>query len=238
MDNLLIGDFEGPLDLLLHLIKKSKMEIFDIEISEITRMYLNYIEEMTDMNLDIASEYLVMAAELIEMKSRKLLPNKKDEEEDTIEENPEEELKRRLVEYKKYKESTEVFRSLEENRANYYTKAPESLKKYSSEKLENDGSVGIFDLLDAFQKLLERQEYNKPKNTKITRKELSVKERVAKIRDILKVHKKLNFIELFDDFSKPYVVVTFLSVLEMAKNREINIKQDNNFSDIYLERVD
>ena len=238
MDNLLIGDFEGPLDLLLHLIKKSKMEIFDIEISEITRMYLNYIEEMTDMNLDIASEYLVMAAELIEMKSRKLLPNKKDEEEDAIEENPEEELKRRLVEYKKYKESTEVFRSLEENRANYYTKAPESLKQYSSEKLENDGSIGIFDLLDAFQKLLERQEYNKPKNTKITRKELSVKERVAKIRDILKVHKKLNFIELFDDFSKPYVVVTFLSVLEMAKNREINIKQDNNFSDIYLERVD
>ena len=238
MDNLLIGDFEGPLDLLLHLIKKSKMEIFDIEISEITRMYLNYIEEMTDMNLDIASEYLVMAAELIEMKSRKLLPNKKDEEEDAIEENPEEELKRRLVEYKKYKESTEVFRSLEENRANYYTKAPESLKRYSSEKLENDGSVGIFDLLDAFQKLLERQEYNKPKNTKITRKELSVKERVAKIRDILKVHKKINFIELFDNFSKPYVVVTFLSVLEMAKNREINIKQDNNFSDIYLERVD
>ena len=238
MDNLLIGDFEGPLDLLLHLIKKSKMEIFDIEISEITKEYLNYIKEMTDMNLDIASEYLVMAAELIEMKSRKLLPNKKDEEEKEEDENPEEELKRRLIEYKKYKESTEVFRNLEENRANYYTKAPESLKQYSSEKLENDGSVGIFDLLDAFQKLLERQEYNKPKNTKITRKELSVKERVAKIRDILKVHKKINFIELFDDFSKPYVVVTFLSVLEMTKNREINIKQDNNFSDIYLERVD
>ena len=238
MDNLLVGDFEGPLDLLLHLIKKSKMEIFDIEISEITKEYLNYIKEMTDMNLDIASEYLVMAAELIEMKSRKLLPNKKDEEEKEEDENPEEELKRRLIEYKKYKESTEVFRNLEENRANYYTKAPESLKQYSSEKLENDGSVGIFDLLDAFQKLLERQEYNKPKNTKITRKELSVKERVAKIRDILKVHKKINFIELFDNFSKPYVVVTFLSVLEMAKNSEINIKQDNNFSDIYLERVD
>ena len=238
MDNLLIGDFEGPLDLLLHLIKKSKMEIFDIEISEITKEYLNYIKEMTDMNLDIASEYLVMAAELIEMKSRKLLPNKKDEEEDAIEENPEEELKRRLIEYKKYKESTEVFRNLEENRANYYTKAPESLKQYSSERLENDGSVGIFDLLDACQKLLERQEYNKPKNTKITRKELSVKERVAKIRDILKVHKKVNFIELFDNFSKPYVVVTFFSVLEMTKNREINIKQDNNFSDIYLEKVD
>ena len=238
MDNLLIGDFEGPLDLLLHLIKKSKMEIFDIEISEITKEYLNYIKEMTDMNLDIASEYLVMAAELIEMKSRKLLPNKKNEEEKEEEENPEEELKRRLIEYKKYKESTEVFRNLEENRANYYTKAPESLKQYTNETLENDGSVDVYDLLNAFQKLLERQEYNKPLNTKIARKELSVKERVVKIREILKEQKRVKFTSLFDDFSKSYVVVTFLSVLEMAKNREITLKQDNNFSDIYLERVD
>lgn len=238
MDNLLIGDFEGPLDLLLHLIKKSKVEIFDIEISDITNKYLNYIKEMSDMNLDIASEYLVMAAELIEIKSRKLLPIKKEDEDTEEEINPEEELKRRLIEYKKYKESTEVFKELEEKRSNYYTKAPEILQKYSNEKFENDGSVGVVDLIEAFKKLLERQEYNKPMNTKITRKELSVKERSAKIREILKVKKKLKFIELFDDFSKPYVVVTFLSVLEMVKNREINIKQDNNFSDIYLERVD
>ena len=239
MDNLLIGDFEGPLDLLLHLIKKSKMEIFDIEISKITNEYLKYIEAMSEMNLDIASEYLVMAAELVEMKSRKLLPNKNDEEEDSeLEEDPEEELKRRLIEYKKYKESTETFRFLEEKRANYYTKAPESLKNYLDEKLENDGSVGVVDLLDAFKNLLERQQFNKPVSTKIARKELSVKERVVKIRSILKEKKKVNFIELFDDFSKPYVVVTFLSVLEMAKNKEITLKQDNNFSDIYLERVD
>ena len=238
MDNLLIGDFEGPLDLLLHLIKKSKMEIFDIEISEITNQYIKYINEMSDLNLDIASEYLVMASELIEMKSRKLLPKMYEEDEEEEEENPEEVLKKRLIEYKKYKESTSVFRNLEENRNAYYTKAPESLKKYSNEKLENDGSVGVLDLLDAFQKLLERQQLNKPLNTKIARRELSVKERVVKIRDILRVKKKVNFVELFDDFSKPYVVVTFLSVLEMAKSKEIIIKQDNNFSDIYLERVD
>lgn len=238
MDKLLIGDFEGPLDLLLHLIKKSKMEIFDIEISEITNQYLNYIKSMTDMNLDIASEYLVMASELIEMKSKKLLPKSEEKEEDEEVEDPEVVLKRRLVEYQKYKESTNVFRDLEKNRSSYYTKAPESLKKYSLEKLENDGSVDVYDLLDAFQKLLERQEYNKPKNTKIARKELSVKERIVKIRDILRVNKRVNFVELFDDFSKPYVVVTFLSVLEMVKSREINIKQDNNFSDIYIERVD
>ena len=238
MDKLLIGDFEGPLDLLLHLIKKSKMEIFDIEISEITNQYLNYIKSMTDMNLDIASEYLVMASELIEMKSKKLLPKNEEKEEDEEVEDPEVILKRRLVEYQKYKESTNVFRDLEKNRSSYYTKAPESLKKYSLKKLENDGSVDVYDLLDAFQKLLERQEFNKPKNTKIARKELSVKERIVKIRDILRVNKRVNFVELFDDFSKPYVVVTFLSVLEMVKSREINIKQDNNFSDIYIERVD
>ena len=238
MDNLLIGDFEGPLDLLLHLIKKSKMEIFDINISEITNQYLKYIEQMNEMNLDIASEYLVMAAELIEIKSRKLLPLSEEEENETEEENPEEVLKRRLLEYKKYKDSTEVFRSLEENRSSYYTKAPESLRNYSKEVLENDGTVSVENLIEAFQRLLERQEYNKPVNTKIARKELSVKERVVKIREILKEKKKINFVELFDDFSKPYVVVTFLSVLEMAKNREITLKQDNNFSDIYLERVD
>ena len=238
MDNLLIGDFEGPLDLLLHLIKKSKMEIFDINICEITNQYIKYIEEMSDLNLDVASEYLVMAAELIEMKSRKLLPKMYADEEEVEEENPEEVLKKRLIEYKKYKESTDVFRNLEANRSSYYTKAPESLKQYSMEKLENDGSVGVFDLLDAFQKLLERQQLNKPLNTKIARKELSVKERIVKIRDILSVKKKVNFIELFDDFSKSYVVVTFLSVLEMAKSKEIVIKQDSNFSDIYLERVD
>jgi segregation and condensation protein A len=238
MDNLLIGDFEGPLDLLLHLIKKSKMEIFDINICEITNQYIKYIDEMSDLNLDVASEYLVMAAELIEMKSRKLLPKMYADEEEVEEENPEEVLKKRLIEYKKYKESTDVFRNLEANRSSYYTKAPESLKQYSMEKLENDGSVGVFDLLDAFQKLLERQQLNKPLNTKIARKELSVKERIVKIRDILSVKKKVNFIELFDDFSKSYVVVTFLSVLEMAKSKEIVIKQDSNFSDIYLERVD
>ena len=238
MDNLLIGDFEGPLDLLLHLIKKSKMEIFDIEISQITKEYLNYIEQMAEMNLDIASEYLVMASELVEMKSRKLLPTIFKEDEETEEINPEDELKRRLLEYKKYKESTEVFRDLEKNRSSYYTKAPEILKNYSDETIENDGSVGVMDLLDAFKKLLERQNFNKPINTKIARKELSVRDRVAKIRDILKEKKKILFTELFEDFSKPYVVVTFLSVLEMAKNKEITLKQNNNFSDIYLERVD
>ena len=239
MDNLVLGDFSGPLDLLLHLIKKSKMEIFDIEISKITQEYLKYLDTMKEMNLDIASEYLVMASELIEIKSKKLLPNNNEEEEEDNEFiNSEEALKKRLLEYQKYKESTSIFRGLENNRSSYYTKTPESIKNYTDEHIENDGTVDMYDLLDAFQRLLERQRYSKPMNTKIARKELSVKERVVKIREILKTKKKLNFTELFDDFSKPYVVVTFLSILEMTKNKEIILRQENNFSDIYLERVD
>ncbi len=237
MNNMTIGDFEGPLDLLLHLIKKNKMEIFDIEISLITKEYLDFISKSKDLNLDVSSEYLVLASELIEIKSKKLLP-RKDEEEKEEDIDAEEELKRRLYEYKKYKENTEVFRKLEEKRNNYYTKAPEALNNFKSYKLENDGSVNVEDLLNAFEKLLERQRYNKPVNTKITKKELSVKDRIITIRNMLTTNKRVVFTELFDRFDKPYVVVTFLSVLEMAKAREINIKQDNNFTDIYLERVD
>ena len=106
------------------------------------------------------------------------------------------------------------------------------------EKIENDGSVTAYDLLEALKELLQRKEYSKPLNTKITKKELSVKERVAKIRNVLKVNKCVEFTSLFEELTKEYVVVTFLSVLEMAKNKEITLKQDMNFGTILLERVD
>ena len=109
---------------------------------------------MEDMNLDVASEYLVTAAELIEMKSRYLLPKPPKEETDEFEEDPEEELKRRLLEYQKYKSSVESFRNLEDNRSSYYTKTPEKKELYTEEHIENDGSVTAYDLLEALQKLL------------------------------------------------------------------------------------
>lgn len=238
MNNILIGDFEGPLDLLLHLIKQEKKNIFDISITEITEKYVDYIKKMEELNLDIASEYLVMAAELIEMKSRHLLPieNKQENEEEV--ENPEEELKKRLLEYQKYKETKNTFLELAEKRSNYYTKTPEKMTLYTDKKIINNNEVTANDLLNALQKLLERRLYQKPLNTKITQKELSVKERVDKIRNILKKEKTIRFDDLFDNFEKSYVIVTFLSILEMAKNGEINLKQKNNFDEIYLERVD
>lgn len=239
MNNFLIGDFEGPLDLLLHLVRQSKIEISEIKIVDITKQYLDYLKQMEDMNLDIASEYLVTASELIEMKSRYLLPKpKKETEQDEYTENPEEELKRRLLEYQKYKESTTVFKSLLDKRSNYYTKVPEKRELYTTESLVNTENVTASDLLEALQRLLERKEYSKPINTKITKKELSVSERTAKIRSILKKEKRVDFLSLFDVLNRPYIVVTFLSILEMAKDKEITIKQDKNFGNIILERVD
>lgn len=237
MKNLLIGDFEGPLDLLLHLIKESKMDIYEIKIEEITEKYLAFIESMEEMNLDIASEYLVMAAELIEIKSRSLLP-KPEIEKSEYEEDPEEELRKRLIEYEKYKEATQEFRQLEEKRNSYFTKSPEKFSEYSNIPLTNDSDITAADLLKALEKLIQRKNLEKPINTKVTKKELSVKDRVVKIRSILKEKKKVSFISLFDNLSKPYVVVTFLSILEMAKDSEIVLKQDENFGEIFLERVD
>ena len=228
-----IDEFSGPLDLLLHLIKKDNIDIYDISLEKITNEYLEYIKKMEEMNLDIASEYLVMASELIEYKSRSLL-RQKDEEE--IEQDPKEELIKRLVDYKKYKEVTETFRNLENLRSDIYTKTPSNISEYD-ESLKNDGLVSVDDLMEAFKKFLSRREYEKPLNTKVTTKELSVSDRIIRIRDILKNKREVNFIELFDDFSKKYVVVTFLSILEMSKNNEIVIMQENNFENIIIKGV-
>lgn len=227
-----INEFEGPLDLLLHLIKKSNISIYDISLEEITNQYLDYINCMKELNLDIASEYLVMASELLEYKSKSLLPKKEDVV-DEYEEDPKNELIKRLIDYKKYKEITSAFKSLENIRGNFYTKTPSNISEYSDKKLDNS-DVCVDDLINAFKKFIDRKDYEKPIHTKITSKELSVTERINNIRCILKNKKEVNFIDLFDRYNKSYVVVTFLSILEMSKNKEIKIIQDNNFSNILI----
>lgn len=230
----MIHDFEGPLDLLLHLIKESSIEITEIKVDEITKQYLDYIEAMEEMNLDVASEYLIMAAELIEMKSSTLLPNKK-QEEDTYEEDPREQLIARLLEYKRYKEMTGVFNELEEIRKEIHTKEPEDLRDYrdtSEVQLEEDLTLDV--LLEAFKKFLERKNAEKPLHTKITKKEYSVSKRNNEIRSLLKRKKKVKFEELFDIYSKDYIVVTFLSILDLTRKQEVEIVQENNFSPIVL----
>ena len=233
--NFVINDFEGPLDLLLHLIKTSKMDIYDISIEEITKQYLDFIKQMKDMNLDIASEYLVMASELIEMKSKLLLPNSKDEEEDNYEEDLREKLINRLLEYKKYKDMIDTFKELEEERKDIFTREPVNLSNYIDKECENNGDITLEDLLDALNDFLKRKEDEKPRETTVTKKELSVTERTQDIRKYLKKKKSVNFFELFEVKTKEYVVVTFLSILEMAKHGEITIRQDNNFNNIIID---
>lgn len=230
-----IDAFEGPLDLLLHLIKESKVDIWDIKIVDITDQYLNYIKSMQELNLNVASEYLVMASELMEMKSKMLLPRYKDEEEEEI--DPREQLIHKLVEYQKYKDMTESFKELEEVRHEFYTKAPESLKEYANDDTVITSDVTLEDLMKAFEKFLKRKELEKPLSTTVTKKEITVEERRNSIRFILKDQKKVDFFELFDVVTKEYIVVTFLAVLEMAKKQELTIYQENNFDNIICEAV-
>ena len=237
MMNLNINDFSGPLDLLLHLVKESKMDIYEVPIEEITNQYIEYINAMEKLNIDIASEYLVMASELICLKSKRLLNIKDDDDEANQLEfkiGTEEELRNRLIEYQRYKEITDNFKELEEKRQEVLTKAPESLSEYRKDTpLSSD--LTLDDLLKAFNNFLDWQKYMKPLSTKVTNRELSVTRRTSEIRSLLAKHKRVDFFDLFEELNKPFVVVTFLSVLEMAKNNEIDIKQEKNFSNIFIE---
>lgn len=227
-----IDNFDGPLDLLLHLIKENNIDIYDIKVEEIAKQYLDYIESMKNLNLSIASEYLVMASELIEMKSRMLLPKREEEDTDEYEEDPREVLIERLLAYKKYKEVTKEFKDLELTRKLVISKEQENLSKYLKE--EENENLSASDLVDAFNNLLEKKRLEKPVQTKITKKELLVTEKVIKIRDILKKKRKVNFEDLFENSSKEEIIVSFLSILEMLKKDEIIVKQENNFNNIIV----
>lgn len=234
MDYISIDNFEGPLDLLLHLVKESNIDILDIKIEEITDKYLNYINHEKELNIDISSSYLVMAAELMYLKSKSLLPlNKKEDDIEDDEEITREKLINKLLEYKKYKEMTPVFRELEEKRKKIYIKAPEKVSNYVSHNL--CGEESIDNLVEAFKKFLNRKDLEKPLETTITKREYSVRKRKDDIKNILKIKKKVYLEDLFEEYNKPFVVVTFLSILEMVKEKEVAIKQNKNFDNILIE---
>lgn len=229
-----VDGFEGPLDLLLHLIKENKMDIFDIEINLITEQYLKYINNLEKVNLEI-SEYLVLASELIEIKAKMLLPKKKQEME-IEEEDPREELVNKLLEYQAYKEISKDLKEKEELRSEIYTKAPEKYSNYQEEETTFEG--GSVDLLiDAFKKFLIRKEEEKPLNTKVTKKGISVSSRRHEIKNLLKEKGKVLFYQMFSIRSREYIVVTFLAILEMAKNKELIIHQEGIYDEIICEGV-
>ena len=233
-----INDFEGPLDLLLHLVKTSKMDIYEIPIKTLIDEYISFIKSQEELNIDIASEYLVMASDLLHLKSRMLI-NKNEEEEQTDEEsiiNSEEELRNKLIEYEKIKNIKESFKELESKRSEIFEKSPESVSNFKEDIVYESNVLSTDDLYNAILEFQKRFKFTKPLKTKITNKELSIEDKIKDIRTRLNKQSRINFLELFDNFSKDYIIITFLSVLDMSKNNEINIIQEDNFKEIIIEK--
>lgn len=207
-----IDDFQGPLDLLLHLIKEKEMDLETLEVSVITNQYLAYIDQMDADQLETMSEYLVMAAQLIEMKSKMLLPNEKVELEDDYQEDPREQLIRRLIEYKKYKDILDDVRECYEYRQTLHTKAPALMDDYvvdTSELIPDH--LEVYDLIKAMQKMFQRKVLHAPLESRIARVEISIEERSDQIRQYFKLHKnqRIRFEELFEESTRTFFVVTF-----------------------------
>lgn len=239
-----IDAFEGPLDLLLHLINGLEIDIYDIPVAQITEQYLMYIKTMTELKLDVASEFLVMAATLLVIKSKMLLPKHEEvleEDPDMLyEEDPRDELVERLIEYRKYKEAAHDLKSMEVERGLMYTKPPSDLSEFTKESQAEKAelNVSLYDMLAAFQKLMRRKKLQRPMATKIARQEISIDKRMTEIMVELKQLKgRKNFNDLFPYPTKDHIVVTFLAILELIKRKEIDAQQQENFGDIYVEAV-
>ncbi len=218
-----IDEFEGPLDLLLHLIKSSEIDIYEISIFDITKQYIKYIKEMEKLSLEVASEYLVMAADLIRIKSAMLLPKPPKEEGSEVEEDPRQQLIDRLIEYKKYKSASEEFEEFKTDREQLYTKIYNDEFEVNTSIIIDD-NVNTFDLLKALNKMKRRKESLKPLTTVIEKSEVSVEERMGTLYNHLRtINKSQSFTKLFDVYEKSYVITTFLAVLELVKENKIKI---------------
>lgn len=231
--------FTGPLDLLLHLIHRLEIDIYDIPMAELTAQYIDHIHAMQELELNEASEYLVMAATLLAIKSRMLLPIHEGEMEEAEFEvdaqDPREELVTRLIEYKKYKEAAIQLQELEGERAQMFTKPPSALSEFvPQEQLALfDANVNVYDMLSAFQKIMRRNALKKPLSTRIARQEVSIKEQMYSVINRLKrIGGKTTFTELFDAHDKQTLVVTFLSLLELMKRQVVFVEQMNNFEEL------
>jgi segregation and condensation protein A len=238
-----IDAFEGPLDLLLHLIQRLEIDIYDIPVADITEQYMSYVHTLNELELDEISEYLVMAATLLAIKSQMLLPNMnhiEDQEEnfDFEEEDPRDELVVKLLEYRKYKDAAVELKLRGEDRALIYSKPPSDLSMFEKDN-EHDLSsldVSMYDLLGAFHKLLRRKKLQKPQTRSLQRQEISIDKRMNELLTNLRKRKKrMNFMDLFDVADKNHVVITFLAVLELMKLNSILVEQEGNFEEIFVD---
>lgn len=241
-----INEFEGPLDLLLHLIDKNKFNIFDIPIVEITEQYLDYVNRMQEENLDVMSEFLVMAATLISIKAKMLLP--REEKEDEEEEDPRAELVRRLLEYKMYKYASLELKDMNlDAEKNYYKPAtiPKEVMEYKEEidPAEVIGDVTLAKLNEIFTQVMKRTvDRVDPVRSKfgtIEKDEVRIEDKMEEIRAGIRGLKGINFKTLLEiQASKINIIVTFMAILELMKVGDITIRQDELFGDIIIDSLE
>lgn len=237
--------FEGPLDLLLHLIDKNKFNIFDIPIVEITEQYLSYVAKMQESNLDVMSEFLVMAGELLAIKAKMLLPKK--EEEEVEEEDPRAELVRRLLEYKMYKYASFELKDMQLDAKGAYFKKPsipDEVKNYQEEIDPADviGDTTLALLNDIFNQVMKRQidrvDPVRAKFGKIEKDEVRIEDKMEEIKDRVRGLRGINFRSLLEaQSSKINIIVTFMAILELMKVGSITIRQEEIFGEIYIDSL-
>lgn len=237
---IVLESFEGPLDLLLKLISKTKIDIYDIPIHLITKQYMDYIYNMERMNLEIASDFLVMASTLIEIKSKMLLPKEKvlfeDEEFDV---DPRDELVRRILEYKKFKEAAEELKEFEKEKAKTYYKPKEDLSIYEDGIIDFE-SFDVDLLIKSLNSMLSKRGMIEENIDviQISRDEYTISECMNNIFDKLRKTNQIKFSELIDFNSKKNEIIAyFLSLLEMIKTKDVLVKQEHIFSDLTIVRI-
>lgn len=237
-----LDTFEGPLDLLLHLIEKAEVDIYDIPIAEITEQYLATLETMQQLQLDVASEFVVMAATLLSIKSKMLLPKKEEQafqpqlDMEMEEEDPRDELVQRLLEYKRYKMLAETLKEMEKGRNQVYTRPAEDLTPYIREEEQTVQNVTLYDLIQALEKLVKRAKEREQPLARVSRDEVSIKDRIVEIRQMVRAGGGMvRFFQLFDrNATRAEIVTTFLAMLELMKTKEIICIQNQLFQDILI----
>jgi len=228
--------FEGPLDLLLYLIKKDEVDIYDISIERITGQYLEFMETFQTLNIDLAGEFIVMAATLLYLKSRTLLPvDQQMGEEDANEDDPRWDLIRQLIEYKKFKEAADRLREREALQEALFPRMPAESEAEVTEPLLV-AEVGIFDLINAFQKVLKRLDQKSEDLRDIFEENFTVGDKIEIIVRRMQSGVALRFEELFHERAgRTEVVVTFLAMLELIRMKQLRVRQDALFGEIWLE---
>jgi segregation and condensation protein A len=227
-----LDQFEGPLDLLLHLIRKHEVNVYDIPISLITEQYLGYIDLMQEMNLDVAGEFLVMAATLIHIKSRTLLPRPDPAQDDAETEDPREALVRRLLEHQKYKAAAELLHDRETVRGAQFGRPDASVARAAGDAYEAELEVDLFTLMSAFRGVLERAS-RRPRMV-LPPDQMSIEDRIAQLLGRLSETEACGFEDLFTDGdgSRSFMIVTFLALLEMIRLKQIRVYQTGGFGPI------